>query len=448
MKFRVAIIDDEPLVCRRLKQALEKEGYEVECFLEGHSFLHRLPDQPFDIVFTDLRMPGPDGLEVLSQTKARSEASEVIIITGHGSIDNAIEAMKRGAYHYLTKPFQLEEVRHLARSAREKIRLREESRRQESQVDRRGGFQRFIGASPAMREVYSMIEKVAPVDCNVLIEGESGTGKELAARAIHDLSPRAGQPFVSFNCGGFSEELITNELFGHEKGSFTGASATKIGLLESAAHGTVFLDEISEMPLSMQVKLLHVIQDKRILRVGGTKPISLDIRIVAATNRDMKNAVAEGLVREDLFYRLNVVTLRLPRLAERREDIPLLAAHFCRMYSQTTGKAKPCVSDEALQLLMSYSFPGNVRELENIIERAVALSENQTIKVSDLPPDLRDLEFSTYEGEELLSLEEVERRHIAKVMAKTGHKKGLASKILGLPRTTLWRKMKKYGLED
>jgi two-component system response regulator AtoC len=445
---RIAIIDDEPMVCRRLKRALEKEGYQVECFLEGGSFLERLPEDPFDIIFTDLRMPGPDGMEVLNQTKAHNRDTEVILITGHGSIDNAIEAMKRGAYHYVTKPFRLEEIKHLARSALEKIQLREENQRLKDEMNRRDSFQRFIGASPAMREVYSMIEKVAPVDCNVLIQGESGTGKELAARAIHDLSPRAAHPFVSFNCGGFSEELITNELFGHEKGSFTGASATKIGLLESAAHGTVFLDEIGDMPLAMQVKLLHVIQDKRILRVGGTKPISLDIRIVAATNRDMKDAVAEGLVREDLFYRLNVVTLRLPRLAERRDDIPLLAKHFCGLYSQITGKPRPQIAKEAMELLLSYSFPGNVRELENIMERAVALCEDQIIQAADLPPDLQELEFRSYEGEELLSLEEIERRHIAKVIAKTGHRKGLASKILGLPRTTLWRKMKKLGLED
>ncbi len=448
MKARVAIIDDEPLVGKRLKQALEKEGYVVECFLEGGSYLARLAEQAFDIVFTDLRMPGPSGLEVLKETKAQREASEVIIITGHGSIDSAIQAMKQGAYHYVTKPFKLEEIRHLARSALDKIQLRQENQRLKEEMGRRGSFQRFIGASPAMRELYSMIKKVALVDCNVLIEGESGTGKELAARAIHDLSPRAGRPFVSFNCGGFSEELITNELFGHERGSYTGASATKIGLLESAAHGTVFLDEIGEMPLSMQVKLLHVIQDKRILRVGGTKPISLDIRIVSATNRDMKNAVAEGMVREDLFYRLNVVTLRLPRLAERRDDIPLLAAHFCRLYSQAAGKPEPRISSEAMELLLRYSFPGNVRELENIVERAVALCDDRVIQVADLPPDLRDLEFRSYEGEELQSLEEVERRHIAKVMSKTGHNKGLACKILGLPRTTLWRKLRKFGLED
>jgi len=448
VKASIAIVDDEPLVCRRLERYLGKEGYEVECFLEGRSFLARLTERPFDIVFTDLRMPGPSGLEVLSETKARHQASEVIIITGHGSIDSVIQAMKQGAYHYVTKPFKLEEIRHLAHSALEKQHLREENQRLKDEIGRSSSFQRFIGASPAMREVYSMIKKVALVDCNVLIEGESGTGKELAARAIHDLSPRAGRPFVSFNCGGFSEELITNELFGHERGSFTGASATKIGLLESAAHGTVFLDEIGEMPLPMQVKLLHVIQDKRILRVGGTKPISLDIRVVSATNRDMKNAVAEGAVREDLFYRLNVVTLRLPRLAERREDIPLLATHFCQLYSQAAGRPEPRLSREAMELLQRYGFPGNVRELENIIERAVALCDDKIIKVADLPPDLRDLEFRSYEGEELQPLEEVERRHIAKVMAKTGHNKGLACKILGLPRTTLWRKLKKYGLEN
>ncbi|BEQ15351.1 sigma-54-dependent transcriptional regulator [Desulfoferula mesophila] len=448
MKARIAVIDDEPIVCRRLQRALLKEGYEVECFGEGSSFLQRLPTHPFDIVFTDLRMPGIDGLEVLRQARSLKPGCEVIVFTGHGSMDTAIQAIKQGAYYYVAKPFQLQEITHLADSALEKIKLKEENRRLKKEVERQSSFQRFIGASPAMRELYSMIQKVALVECNVLIEGESGTGKQLAARAIHDLSPRAERPFVAFNCGGFSEDLIANELFGHERGSYTGASATKIGLLESAAHGTVFLDEVGEMPLSMQVKLLHVLQDKRIMRVGGTKPISLDIRIISATNRDMKNAVAEGMVREDLFYRLNVVTLRLPRLSERREDIPLLAAHFSQRYSQACGKAEPRISAEAMELLMSYSFPGNVRELENIIERAVALCDNRIVRVADLPPDLRDLEFRTYEGEELQSLEEIERRHIAKVITKTGNNKGLACEILGMPRTTLWRKLKKFGLED
>ncbi len=448
MAARVAIVDDEPIVCSRLQRALAKDGHDVECFAEGSSLLRRMQDHPFDIVFTDLRMPGIDGMEVLSRIKAEHEGSEVIVITGHSSIDGAIEAVQHGAFHYVAKPLRLEEIRHLATRAEEKITLRRENKRLRDELMRRNRFQGFVGGSPAMRELYSMIEKVASVDCNVLIQGESGTGKELAARAIHYLSPRAKHPFVSFNCGGFSDDLITNELFGHEKGAFTGAVATKIGLLESAAKGTVFLDEIGEVPLSMQVKLLHVLQEKRIFRVGGTKPINLDIRIVSATNRNMKKAAADGTVREDLFYRLNVVTLRLPRLAERREDIPLLAAHFCRLHSEACGKKVLRISPDALNVLTRYNFPGNVRELENIIERAVALSDSEVIEVGDLPADLQKLEFSSFEGEDIYSLDEVERRHIKMVLSKTNNNKGLASNILGIPRTTFWRKLKKYGLDD
>jgi transcriptional regulator with PAS, ATPase and Fis domain len=298
-----------------------------------------------------------------------------------------------------------------------------------------------------MQEVFAMIKKVAVVDCNVLIQGESGTGKELVARSIHALSPRNRHPFVSFNCGGFTEELISNELFGHEKGAFTGAVATKIGLFETAAAGTVFLDEIGEMPQSMQVKLLHVIQEKRILRVGGTRSIDLDIRLIAASNKNIKKAVAAGSFREDLFYRLNVVTLYLPKLAERKEDLPLLISYFIEKYSRSFGKKISRIADRAMDILMNYNFPGNVRELENIIERAVALSEGEVIELKDLPPDMQKLEFRTFEGEGLLTLEEIEKQHIARVLAKTGHNKSLSARILNLPRTTLWRKMKHHGLQ-
>ncbi len=446
--MRVAIIDDEPLVCQRLQRALTKEGHQVECFGDGPAFLDGQSRLPFQIVFTDLRLPGPDGLEILSAVKRLHPDTEVILITGYGSIDTAIEAMKRGAYHYAAKPLKLDEVRLLARNAQEKIELREENQRLRTSMGRPGIFDKFIGASAAMNEVFDTVKKVATVDCNVLIQGETGTGKELVARAIHALSPRQDFPFVSFNCGGFTEDLISSELFGHEKGAFTGAVATKIGLLESAAGGTVFLDEIGEMPLSMQVKLLNVLQEKRILRVGGIKPLDLDIRIVSASNRDLKKSVAEGLMREDLFYRLNVVSLRLPRLAERREDIPLLVSHFIKLYSQTSGKSECKISDEAMSLLIQYDFPGNVRELENIIERAVVLTEGDLIRPRDLPPDLQSLQFSSYHGEKLLTLEEVERQHILTVLQKTNQNKGLAAKILDLPRTTLWRRMKKYGLEE
>ena len=444
--FRIAVVDDEITVCRRLKKALESDGYAVETFQNGHLFWERMTQEPFHIIFLDLKLPDINGMELLTRLTGRYEDMEVIIITGYGSINSAIKAIKQGAYHYATKPFKLEEIRMLARGAREKIELRQENRGLRENLDGQNILKGFIGASPAMQEIFAMIKKVATVNCNVLLQGESGTGKELVARSIHRLSPRVNRPFLSFNCGGFTEDLICNELFGHEKGAFTGATMTKIGLIESAAGGTLFLDEIGEMPPSMQVKLLHVIQEKRIFRVGGNKPIDLDIRLIAASNQDIKKAAAQGSFREDLFYRLNVVTLNLPRLAERKDDIPLLVSFFIDKYSLLFGKKNIHISPQALDILMHYNFPGNVRELENIIQRAVALAEGQAIRIKDLPSDLQKLEFNSFKGEGLLSLEEIEKHHITKVLEKTGYNKGLSSKILNLPRTTFWRKMKKYGL--
>ncbi|PKN08382.1 MAG: Fis family transcriptional regulator [Deltaproteobacteria bacterium HGW-Deltaproteobacteria-8] len=444
---RLAVVDDETVVCRRLSQMLARDGYEVEAFTTARAFLERMHVQPFDIVFLDLRLPDMDGLAVLPKVKALRSETEVIIVTGHGAIDTAIEAIKEGAYHYVNKPVKLSEIRVLAKGALEKVSMRLENLRLREALKGGGGLSAFIGTSPALQQVFSLIRKVAPVDCNVLIQGASGTGKALAARAIHQSSPRVERPFVCFNCGGFTEELIGSELFGHERGAFTGATATKIGLFESATGGTVFLDEIGEMPLSMQVKLLHVIQEKRILRVGGTRPIDLDIRIIAATNKDLKHEVAQGAFREDLYFRLNVVTIALPPLCDHREDIPLLARHFLEKYGLAFRKAVAGIHHQAMQILNNYSYPGNVRELENIIERAVALAEGDQIRPQDLPQDLQELEFDTMKGEALLTLEELEKRYIAKVLEKTRFNKGLTAQILDVPRTTLWRKLKSYGLE-
>lgn len=445
-KTRVAIIDDESIVCRRLKKALDSDGYEVECFEAGMPFLTRMLQNPFPLVILDLKLPDIDGMEILSRLKSNYETVEVIVITGHATIDFAIQAIKKGAYHFVSKPFKIEEMKSLVRGAEEKINLVLENKRLRQALGQDEFAKGFIGSSPQMRELFTMIKKVAVVDCNVLLQGESGTGKELVARSIHRLSPRKNRPFVSFNCGGFTEELISNELFGHERGAFTGATLTKIGLLESAAGGTVFLDEIGEMPPSMQVKLLRVIQEKRILRVGGTKPIDLDIRIVAASNKDLQAACHEGQFRKDLYYRLNVVSLNLPRLSERKEDIPLLVSFFIEKYNRLFGKSTRRISPEAMSILKRYAFPGNVRELENIIQRAVALADRELIGVEDLPADLQKLDIDTLEGEGLLTLEEMEKQYIAMVLTKAGHNKAIASKILDLPRTTLWRKLKRYGL--
>jgi DNA-binding NtrC family response regulator len=446
MQVRIAIVDDEVVVCRRLSQALSKDGYEVEAFTAGRSFLERMQQQPFDIVFSDLRLPDIDGMEILAGTKAIRSETEVIIITGYGSIESAIEAMREGAHHYVTKPLKLNEIRLLAKSAREKIDMRQENLRLREALKGGTGLNAIVGISTPIKNLFSMVQKIAPVDCNILLQGASGTGKAMVARAIHQLSPRKDRGFVSFNCGGFTEELISSELFGYEKGAFTGATATKIGLLESASGGTVFLDEVGEMPLSMQVKLLHVLQDRCILRVGGVRCIDLDIRVIAATNRDLKNEVAQGTFREDLFYRLNVVTIQLPALNERREDIPLLVNHFIEKYSLAFRKRITSIQPQALQILANYTYPGNVRELENIIERAVALTDCDLIRPQDLPQDLQQLESDSIEGEGFLSLQEMEKRYIEKVLERTGYNKALTAQILNIPRTTLWRKLKDYGI--
>ena len=447
MKLRLAIVDDEEIVCRRLSQALLREDFEVEAFIIGRSFLERMVQQPFDIVFLDMRLPDLDGLEILARVKTLRPETEVIIITGYKSVESAIEAIRNGAYHYIPKPVNLSEIRLLAQNVRDKINLRTENLKLREALKGESGLASIIGNSSAIQELFDLIRKVAPVDCNVLIQGGSGTGKALVAKAIHQLSPKRDYPFVAFNCGGFTDELINSELFGHERGAFTGATTTKIGLLESAAGGTVFLDEIGEMPLAMQVKLLHVIQDRQIFRVGGTKSIELDIRIIAATNKDLKHEVESGTFREDLYFRLNVVSISVPPLNDRREDIPLLIQHFIMKYSLAFHKQVNGIQEQTLQILNNYSYPGNVRELENIIERAVALTDSEEIRPTDLPRDLQNLEFDTIEGGGMPSLAEMERRYIVKILESTGYNKKLTARILDIPRTTLWRKLKSSGIE-
>jgi two-component system, NtrC family, response regulator AtoC len=440
--MRVAVVDDEQIVCSRLQRALSKEGYSVDTHDSGESFLRSLAASCVDLVFLDVNLPGMNGLEVLKETKSRCPDTEVILITGFASIESVVQAIKLGAFHYVPKPLKLEEIRHLAQRALEHKSLLEENRTLRTRLGA-GGRGDMIGVSPGMKDVFRMIGKVAPLDCNVLIQGESGTGKELVARCIHRESRRGERPFVAFNCGGFTEELISSELFGYERGAFTGATATKIGILETANGGTVFMDEIADMPLSMQGRLLRVIQENQILRVGATKTIQLDLRFIAATNKDLKRASQEGKFREDLFFRLNVVQISLPSLMERREDIAVLTEHFLGKYCARFSKKIKRIDPEAQRVLGSYSYPGNVRELENIIERAVALAEGETITVDDLPADLSEYSVTSYG--KWVTLEEREREYMEKVLRFTGYNIGEAARILALPRTTLWRKMKKYG---
>jgi two-component system response regulator AtoC len=446
-RSRIAVIDDEPIVGREVKRGLAKDLYEVETFLNGESALKRMDEMSFDVVLCDVRMPGIGGMDVLKEIRARHPGSEVILITGRGSVDSAIEAVRAGAFHYVTKPIKMADIRLLVKRALEKVALVREKEALKQVLLSQTRTDEIIGNSEAMTAVFQMIEKVAPLDCSVLIHGESGTGKEMVARALHRQSPRKDKPFVSFNCGGFTEDLITNELFGHEKGAFTGAAETKIGLLEAAQGGTIFLDEISEMPPSMQVKLLRFVEERKLLRVGGVSPLPVDVRLVAASNRDLKEMVNARAFREDLFYRLNVVVVNLPPLRLRKDDIPLLVSCFLNKYCMAFGKETKSVTDEVIDIFNQYPFPGNVRELEHIVERAVALADSDEISVRDLPSDLRELSMTRFETKAWPTLDEREKQYIKEVLTKTDHNKSLAAETLGLPRTTLWRKMKRHGLK-
>jgi two-component system, NtrC family, response regulator AtoC len=446
-KIRLAVIDDEPLVCQRLKQVFRRSGFEIETFGAGKPALERMAQQPFHLVLTDIRLPDINGLEILKQVKKEHPGTEIILITGYATLDQAVEAVKKGAFYYLAKPFTPDQVRAVVKRAQEHLQMSSENKKLREEVYQKIQYEGIVGISPKIKELLAAIRKVSQIDCHVVIQGESGTGKELVARAIHFNSARLSAPFVVFNCGGFSEELIANELFGHEKGAFTGADSTKIGLMEAAQKGTLFMDEIGEMPPTMQVKLLRVIQEKNLLRLGSTKPIVLDIRIISATNREMEKEVELGRFRQDLYYRIKVVLLKVPPLRERKEDIPLLLNHFLIKYNRAYKKKVQGFSRESLETLMKYSFPGNVRELENIVASAVALSEEVLIGPSDLPEDMRRFDVETYGSTQWLSWEDNERDYIRKILETTQYNKIETARILKMSRTTLWRKILRYGLE-
>jgi DNA-binding NtrC family response regulator len=447
---RILVIDDEKIALRNLEYILKKEGYEVTATMSGTNALRLLQEEEFDLVLTDLKMEKVDGMEILENCKRLHPDTEVIMITAYATIPSAVETMKKGAYDYIAKPFKLDEIRRIVREALEKVRLRKENAILREQLERYEGRVKIITQDPEMQRLLDVARQIAPTDCNVLITGESGTGKELFARYIHYNSKRADGPFFAINCGAFTEELLANELFGHERGAFTGATAMKKGLIESASGGTLFLDEITEMPASMQVKLLRVIQERELLRVGGTEPVKVDVRFIAATNRDIQEAIKAGQFRQDLYFRLNVVSLRIPPLSERREDIPLLCQYFLKKYSTLMKKEVTEISEEVMALLMNYDFPGNVRELENLIERGVALTNSHKIEVAHLPEDLRQLSIKTFRKKDgrFPTLEEQEEAYIKWVLKEVGGNKTLAAQILGIDRVSLWRKLKKYGMEE
>lgn len=449
-KSKVLIVEDDDLARENLTYILSKENYDIESVSNGPEALERIKQKDYDLILTDLRMEKVDGMEVLSQAKALRPSVEVIMITGYATVDSAIEAMKKGAFHYIPKPYKIEEVRAIVRQALEKKKLRDEVEKLRRDLEAREGLGSIVGKSKPIQELLETVRRIAPTDCNVLIIGETGTGKELVARAIHQLSRRSTGRFLALNCGAFNEELLANELFGHEKEAFTGAQSVKQGLFEAASGGTLFLDEIGDMPQGMQVRLLRVIQEKAIMRLGGTRSIPVDVRIVAATNKDLKHLVEEGKFRSDLYFRLNVVSIHVPPLSQRKEDIPLLANYFMRKFAGQQGKDVKEISEEMMGILMNYPFPGNVRELENIIERAVALAKGPTLDVRDLPEEIQLFQVRAVRSRTsgLPTLEEAEREYIKWVLEYTGWNKTRASEILGIDRVSLWRKIKQYGLSQ
>jgi DNA-binding NtrC family response regulator len=445
----IFIIDDEPITVQRLVQAFKKDGYLADGFVSAQDAMASMAKAQPKVVITDVRLKDADGVDLMRQIKTFCPDAAIIIITGYASIDQAVEATKKGAFHYMAKPLHLENLRAVVKDAMEHVRENIRKDQLEKELKKCGSYGGIIGASPAMRQIFKTIAQVATVDCNVFIQGESGTGKELAARAIHANSLRAGSPFVSFNCGAFTEDLVANELFGHEKGAFTGAATTKLGLLEAANGGTVFMDEVGEMPLSMQVKFLRVLQERVFLRVGGVRSIDLNVRFIAATNRDISKMIDAGAFRQDLFYRLNVVMIEMPPLRDRPEDIHPLVNHFVEKAGRKFGKIITRVSSEFLAPLEVYPFPGNVRELENIIERAVALSRDKILGPGDLPPDIfcvtEDPAAFKAEGH---TLRHLEQDHILSVYQRTGYNQSETAKILGISRTTLWRRLRDLKLFD
>jgi DNA-binding NtrC family response regulator len=448
-KEKILVVEDEDMARRNLEHILEKEGYDVVSVENGKEALECLKTTIFDLVITDLKMENVDGMEVLEKSRRLLPYTEVIMITGYATVDSAVRAMKEGAYHYIAKPYKIDEVRKVAREALIKRKLQMENLELRASLEKAGEVPYIVGRSESMKGVLETVQQIAPSDTNILLLGESGTGKELVAKAIHDLSPRSAKKFLAFNCGSFTEELMANELFGHEKGAFTGASSDKAGLLQIADGGTVFLDEIGDMPLTMQVKLLRVIQEKEFLRVGGVSPIPVDVRFIAATHRNLTDEVKSGDFRQDLYYRLNVITIRLPPLTDRSGDIPLLANHFLSQKSHAMGKDIRLIDPEAMALLTQYGWPGNVRELENVIERAVALENGETIRAEDLPESIRNLSIQTYRHTPSVipTLDEQEKHYIQWVLEKSGGNKTKAAKIMGIDRVSLWRKLKRYGME-
>jgi two-component system, NtrC family, response regulator AtoC len=451
---KILVVDDDAVACDLLAESLKKEGYEVEAYASGEEAIARGREGRVDLVLTDIRMGAVDGLTVLREFKRMSQDTAIVVLTAFGSLEGAIEAIKQGAYDYLAKPFKKEEIKLVVQRSLDHCRLLRENTKFREELKSKDEWSPLVGSSPAMLEVYKLVARVSESKSTVLLQGESGTGKELIARAIHGNSPRRDRPFVPVNCGALPDTLLESEMFGYEKGAFTGAIGTKTGLFESANGGTLFLDEIGELGQALQVKLLRVMQDHEVRRVGGTSSIKVDVRIIAATNRDLEQFVKEGKFRDDLFYRLNVVRITLPSLIERQEDIPMLAHHFLQKCGAGSTTAVRGFHPDTLVFLKQYRWPGNVRELENAIERAVSLSHGPLLTPDDLPAAIRhagshaEPKPTVPEADEVyLTLEEVEKRHLVRVLKETKGNKVKAAKILGIDRRTLYRMAERFGLD-
>lgn len=452
MAVRILVADDDFGPRRLLQQALPKAGYSVEVAEGGQAAVALGNAQSFDLAMLDVMMPDLDGIDVLRALKAVQPELIVIMMSAFGSIDTAVEAMKEGAYDYIRKPFNLDEIALTIQRALERRQLAADNQRFQQELQGKHRLDGMIGPSTPMLEVYKLVARAAPTKSTVLIQGETGTGKELVARAIHYNSPRAARPFVTIDCSSLTESVLESELFGHVKGSFTGAIANKTGLFEAAQGSTCFLDEIGELSLPLQAKLLRVLQEREIRPVGGTTPVPIDVRVVAATNRNLEQYMEDGAFRSDLFYRLSVVTIHLPALRERQDDIPLLVRHFLQTYAQENDTPVPQLSSEALACLVAYDWPGNVRELEHTIEQTATLARDTLILPDDLPPKYRQPKSQISQADAPddstpLTLQEMTARHIRAMLQHANGNKKRAAELLGIPRRTLYRLAERYKIE-
>jgi two-component system response regulator HydG len=447
--LNLLVVDDERSVrdvCREVAQSL---GFNTSVAESAEHAYRQLEAQSIDVVLLDLKLPGVGGLEALHQIKERRPDAVVVVVTGYGTVQSAVQAMKNGAYDYVTKPFSMDELKLLLERVSTHLKLKTANRSLREQIKSRQGFGNMVGRSPEMEKLYRIIAKAAQSSHPVLILGESGTGKEMVARSIHFSGPCADKPFIPVDCGSLVPTLIESELFGYVKGAFTGAMQAKDGLLAIAEGGTVFLDEVGELPVDLQAKLLRAIQEKEIRPVGSTKRVAINVRILAATNRDLEQAVAQGMFRRDLYFRLNVLSLRIPALRERRQDIPLLAGFFLDRLSRTSGQERT-ISEEALKILLAYDWPGNVRELENCLERSCAFTSNAIIQVRDLPSDIHGTHNLAVGGNgsaKIVPIEQLEKQTILNTIEQLNGDKLQAARLLGIGKTTLYRKLKEYAAQ-